>query len=675
MFERVLIANRGEIACRVIRTCRRLGIRTIAVYSDVDAHAAHVELADVAYGIGGSTARSSYLDIAKILDAAQRSGAAAIHPGYGFLSENPAFADACREAGRVFVGPSADAMRAMGLKDRAKELMERAGVPVVPGYHGADQEPATLAAAARQIGFPVLIKAVAGGGGKGMRRVDRGDDFLEALAAAKREAESAFGDGRVLVEKYVSRPRHIELQVFGDRHGNALSLFERDCSLQRRHQKVIEEAPAPHMPEALRARLVEIAVRATRAIGYEGAGTIEMIADAEHGLGEGRVYFMEMNTRLQVEHPVTEAITGLDLVEWQLRVAAGERLPLSQAEVPLRGHAIEVRLYAEDPDTGYLPQTGTLSRFSLPSGTEGVRVDAGVREGDTVSVHYDPLLAKLIAHGDTRAIALARLRDALAASQVMGLRTNLALLSRIAQHPAFAAGDVHTAFLDEHAGALLGPDPERDAELAALFAACLWAERVGAPAAHPFDVCDGFRPFAQAEHAFDVRLRGRDTQLRVRNVDPADATAHLSGSVSLGVRLDDGRELLLRHVRQSEHGVSVELSGHMQHATLQRRGDHYTMWSHGRTLEGERLVRDHGASAGQHDKSVVRAPMPGRVIAVHTRQGARVARGDALVRLEAMKMEHTLRAPVAAEVTALSVREGDQVSEGSVLVTLRAEEE
>jgi 3-methylcrotonyl-CoA carboxylase alpha subunit len=668
MFESVLIANRGEIACRVLRTLKRLGIRGIALYSDVDAHAPHVALADEAYCIGGTSARSSYLDADKVLAVAARAGAVAIHPGYGFLSENAEFAELCAARGLRFIGPSPRAIRAMGLKDQAKALMEKAGVPVVPGYLGAAQDERTLAEAARAIGYPVLIKAVAGGGGKGMRRVDDPGDFADALAQARREAEAAFGDGRVLIEKYLSRPRHIELQVFGDRYGGALCLFERDCSIQRRHQKVLEEAPAPHLPETLRAELTAIATRAVKAIGYEGAGTIEMIADASRGLGEGRVYFMEMNTRLQVEHPVTEAVTGFDLVEWQLRVAAGEPLPCVQAEVPLTGHAIEVRLYAEDPEAGYLPQTGTLTRLELPDG-EGVRVDAGVREGDAVTVHYDPMIAKIITHGPSRAVACARLRGALARTEVEGLRTNLTLLRRIAAHPAFAAGDVHTGFLEEHRRELLELTPERTAELSALLAASLWAERAAVPAAHPFDARDAFRPWASPVHTFDVRIAERDHSFSVR-------VGHGPlGELTLTVARDDGAAHTLRHVRFQAGRLSAELSGHMESARLVHAAQGYTLSAGSDVLRAEPVLRHKAGAGGEGGAATLRAPMPGRVTAVHVEAGAHVSRGAALVRLEAMKMEHTLRAAGDATVASLHVREGDQVSEGSVLVTLRAREE
>src|SRR5689334_4265822 len=458
MFSSVLIANRGEIACRIMRTAKRMRLRTIAVYSEADAGALHVRMADEAIAIGPAPAAQSYLAIDTLIAAAKASRAQCIHPGYGFLAENADFAQACRDAGVVFIGPPPAAIRAMGLKDRAKALMEKAGVPVVPGYHGERQEPKFLKQKAYEIGYPVLIKATAGGGGKGMRKVERHADFDEALAAAQREAQSAFGEARVLIEKYVSAPRHIELQIFADRHGNTIHLNERDCSLQRRHQKVIEEAPAPGMSEALRAQMGAAAVAAAQAVGYEGAGTVEFIADGAHGLSGDKFWFMEMNTRLQVEHPVTEAVTGLDLVEWQLRVAAGEPLPLKQNEIKLEGHAVEARLYAEDPERNFLPSTGKLVALGFSQG-QGVRVDAGVETGDEITPFYDPLIAKVIAHGETRQHALARLAEALEGSNVVGPRSNIGFLAALCRAPAFRAGEFDTGFIDAHL-AELGAAPQ-----------------------------------------------------------------------------------------------------------------------------------------------------------------------------------------------------------------------
>src|SRR5215469_7653246 len=497
MFTKLLIANRGEIAIRVMRTARRLGIATVAVYSEADANAAHVAFADEAIHIGPPPAKESYLDIGAVIGAAKTSGAEAVHPGYGFLSENAEFAEACAKAGIIFIGPPAEAIRAMGLKDRAKRLMANAGVAVVPGYQDEDQSPKTLAAEAARLGFPVLIKATAGGGGKGMRRVDSADNFAAAFEGARREAASAFGNDRVLIEKYIARPRHIEMQVFADTHGNAVHLFERDCSLQRRHQKVIEEATAPGMPQALREAMGAAAVKAAKAVGYVGAGTVEFIADSSEGLKADRFWFMEMNTRLQVEHPVTEMITGFDLVEWQLRVAAGEPLPKFQSEIRANGHAIEVRLYAEDPRKGFLPSTGRLEHLRLPAEADGVRVDTGVREGDSVTVYYDPMIAKVIAHDETREGAVARLANALCETQIAGVRTNAGFLIHALRHRDFLAGEIDTGFIDRNIDALLPSRPQ-----APVYARA--AERVIAARAKrtraddPWDVQDGFRLVGEA---------------------------------------------------------------------------------------------------------------------------------------------------------------------------------
>ncbi|MBV9756894.1 MAG: acetyl-CoA carboxylase biotin carboxylase subunit, partial [Alphaproteobacteria bacterium] len=508
MFGKILIANRGEIACRVMRTARRLGVATAAVYSDADASALHVAMADEAYAIGAAPARDSYLRIDAILDAAKRSGAQAVHPGYGFLAENADFAEACAAADIVFIGPPPAAIRAMGSKSAAKALMEKAGVPLVPGYHGADQDDATLAAAARRIGFPLLIKPSAGGGGKGMRVVERGENFPEALGAARREAASAFGDDAVLLERYLAQPRHIEIQVFADSHGNAVSLFERDCSIQRRHQKIIEESPAPGLPDEQREQMGAAAIAAARAVGYVGAGTVEFLYQG------GRFYFMEMNTRLQVEHPVTEMVTGQDLVEWQFRVAGGETLPLRQQELRISGHAIEARVYAEDPARDFLPSIGRLVHLRQPEASAAVRVDTGVRAGDAISPHYDPMIAKLIIWGADRAEAVRRLAAALAEYEVLGVATNLALLQAIAAHPAFVRGDVHTGFIAQHPE-LLAP-PAADVPPLALAAAALRvlldrrrdAEAAAAGSGDPFSpwaATDAWRP--NLSGAQDVVLR------------------------------------------------------------------------------------------------------------------------------------------------------------------------
>jgi acetyl-CoA carboxylase biotin carboxylase subunit len=619
MFRTLLIANRGEIACRIASTARAMGLRTIAVYSDADAHAAHVEAADEAVWIGPAPARESYLRMDAILAAAKATGAEAIHPGYGFLSENAEFAEACAAAGLVFVGPPASAIRAMGLKDRAKALMEAADVPVVPGYHGRDQS--GLANEAAKIGYPVLIKAAAGGGGKGMRLVERARDFADALAGARREAASAFGDDHVLIEKYVTRPRHIEVQVFADRHGNTVHLLERDCSLQRRHQKVIEEAPAPGMSDDLRASIGAIAVKAAQAVGYVGAGTVEFIADASEGLRADRIWFMEMNTRLQVEHPVTEAITGFDLVEWQLRVAAGEPLPKRQDDIHPRGHAIEARLYAENPGHDFLPSTGTLERFVVPT---GVRVDTGVREGDMVTAFYDPLLAKIIAHGPTRAAAIDRLANALAAAEIAGLHTNNGFLVRVLRHPQFRAGDIDTHFIPTHPE--LAASPVLSDRVLAAAANVLMQGRASADD-DPWGRADGFRLAGSARRRIEFIIAG------ARRVVAVPSPSH--GTLPLALRLSSG------DIAVVDEGETFVLHPHDPLYDTETEGD-----------AGDSVV----------------APMPGRVVQAHVKAGQQVRRGDALMVLEAMKMEHTLSAPRDGTVETVGASVGDQITEGAVLV-------
>ena len=619
MFHTLLIANRGEIAIRIARTARKMGLRTIAVYSDADTGAAHVAAADEAVRIGAAPARESYLRVDAILAAARATGAEAIHPGYGFLSENAVFAEACAAAGIIFVGPPVPAIRAMGSKDRAKALMETAGVPVVPGYHGEDQS--RLEQEAARIGYPVLIKASAGGGGKGMRLVERAADFASALAAAKREAASAFGDDSVLIERYVSRPRHIEVQVFADSHGSTVHLFERDCSVQRRHQKVIEESPAPGLPQGMRAEIGAIAVKAARAVGYVGAGTVEFIADASEGLRPDRIWFMEMNTRLQVEHPVTEAITGFDLVEWQLRVAAGEPLSKRQDEIHASGHAIEARLYAEQPQHDFLPSTGTLERLVLPS---GVRIDAGVREGDTVTPYYDPLLAKVIAHAPTRAAALEKLANALAAAEIAGLRTNNGFLVRLLRQPEFRAGEIDTHFIARHAGLVAPPDVSERILSAA--ARLLMHARTRSDD-DPWSRGDGFRLAGSARRMVEFVVEGAR---RAVVVPPESNT-----SLPLALRLSNG-----------DIAVVDE-------------GETFVLHPHDPLYDAEE-AEDAGDSMA--------APMPGRVVQVHVKSGQQVRRGDALIVLEAMKMEHTLAAPRDGIVEAVTAAAGEQISEGAVLV-------
>jgi acetyl-CoA carboxylase biotin carboxylase subunit len=621
LFQTLLIANRGEIACRVIRTARKMGIVTVAVYSDADAGAAHVAMADRAVRIGLAPARESYLLGDVILAAAKETGAEAIHPGYGFLSENAQFAEACAKAGVIFVGPPPDAIRAMGLKDRAKALMAKAGVAVVPGYLGDDQSPEHLAKEAAKTGYPVLIKAVAGGGGKGMRRVDAADAFSAALGSAKREAKSSFGDDRVLIEKYVSRPRHIEVQVFADSHGNAVHLFERDCSLQRRHQKVIEEAPAPGMPEKMRAAMGEAAVKAAQAVGYVGAGTVEFIADASQGLKADRFWFMEMNTRLQVEHPVTEAITGLDLVEWQLRVASGEKLPKTQKDLHIEGHAVEVRLYAEDPDNGFLPSIGTLERLRLP---EHVRVDSGVREGDAVTPYYDPMIAKVIAHDATRPGAIAKLADALTHIEIAGLRTNNAFLIRALRSHDFVAGEIDTGFIDRHLGELV-PKHEPDAPILSAAAHFVAAEGEGL-SSDPWNARDGFR------------LGGASRQVIEFVADGKRVAAGLNGAAMSGIDV----------MRLANGDIAV-----------MRAGETFTL---------KPFDPFEAAEQGGEASDRVITPMPGKIIQVLVKAGDMVKRGQPLAMLEAMKMEHTLSAPADATVEEVSVATGDQVPAETIVV-------
>jgi len=665
MFDTLLIANRGEIACRVIRTARRMGLRTVAVYSEADAGALHVRRADVALPIGPPPARESYLDIERILSAAKRAGASAIHPGYGFLSENAEFADACRAAGIVFVGPPAEAIRAMGMKDEAKRRMEAAGVPVVPGHHGEGADAAELRSAADRIGYPVVVKAVAGGGGKGMRRVDAAGDLDDAVAAARREAESAFGHPGVLIEKWITRPRHVEVQVFADRHGNAIHLFERDCSLQRRHQKVVEEAPAPGLGDALRARLGEAAVRAGRAIDYRGAGTIEFILDASGPLDDAPFYFMEMNTRLQVEHPVTEAITGTDLVEWQLRVAAGEPLPLAQQDVQARGHAIEVRIYAEDPARDYIPQTGSLVRHRAPADDAHVRVDTGIAEGDAITPFYDPLLTKLVVHDTDRAAAIGRLRDALSRYEIAGVTTNLAMLHAVSVSDAFASGDVHTGFLDEHAAHIAGAVDVPPREAVALLAAAALHDR--AAAAHPASGDDPWSPWASTD-GFRLNADGLDTFHWRFGEQDVEVTAHHSRDCTTLEWHDLG--CVVRSIGRAGDEVSAVVDGARLRGKVAAQGRDVYVIRGPSTLRFERVddldVSDErGASGG-----AVRAPLPGRVTAVLVANGETVEAGQALLRVEAMKMEHTLTAGADGTVERLGVAVGDQVEEGATLLVV-----
>jgi len=634
MPDSVLIANRGEIAVRVIRTARRLGMRTVAVYSEADAGSPHVRLADEAHPIGPAPARESYLDAERIIEAARASGAACIHPGYGFLSENADFAEACGAAGIVFVGPPPAAIRAMGLKDAAKSLAERAGVPIVPGYHGARQEADFLRRKAYEIGYPVLIKAVAGGGGKGMRRVDRQADFDAALESAQREGLSAFGDARVLVEKYVLQPRHVEIQVFADAHGGVVHLFERDCSLQRRHQKVIEEAPAPGMTPEVREAMGRAAVEAARAVGYVGAGTVEFIADGRSGLRADGFFFMEMNTRLQVEHPVTEAVTGVDLVELQFRVADGKPLPFRQDDLRLHGFAVEARLYAEDPERGFLPSTGRLWALRLPSG-EGVRVDSGVEEGGEVTPWYDPMIAKVIAHGATRDEALDRLALALSETIVAGPATNVAFLKALALSPGFRSGLFDTGFIDANLEAL-GAAPQPVDTLAVEAGA---SALMGLQAARP-DAAAGQDPWAVGD-GFSLLPAPELTMRVVVDQTIVDVVAAAAGAAPQGafVVLADGDALVVREGRQTRVGLYDPFS----------------------------VDPDEVDTAGG---AVVRSPMHGKLVALFVTAGEAVAKGQRLAIVEAMKMEHLLTAPRDGIVLEVSGEPGGQVAQGARLVAI-----
>ncbi len=665
MFSKILIANRGEIACRVIRTARRMGIATVAVYSDADAGAVHVEMADEAYRLGPAPARDSYLRGDKIVEVALRCGAEAIHPGYGFLAENAGFAEACAAAGVVFVGPSASAIRAMGGKSQAKALMERAGVPLVPGYHGEDQEAQALLSAARRIGWPVLIKASAGGGGKGMRIVEEASAFADQLAGAKREAAAAFGDDHVLIEKYVTQPRHVEIQVFADRHGECLYLFERDCSIQRRHQKVVEEAPAPGLSEELRRRMGEAAVAAAKAIGYEGAGTVEFLLDRE-----GAFYFMEMNTRLQVEHPVTEFITGLDLVEWQFRVAAGEPLPKRQQELRIAGHAIEVRLYAEDAERDFLPATGQVEHLRFPPADPNVRVDSGVRAGDRIAVHYDPMIAKLIVWGEDRAAALRHLREALAGTEVAGLTTNLSFLSAVAAHPAFAAGEIDTGFIARHRQALAPATNAASETVLAL--ACLGvllerqaeAERQAARSLDPYSpwaLRDGWRLNDDARDTLTFRERERELTVPLIYRREGYDFVFASGTTHAAGRLDaDGR-------------LSARIGDSDRKAGYFRSGNEVWLFAEG-VVHRLLLVDPLPSEFPEAQAGGLTAPMPGVVTALLAKAGDKVAKGAALLVMEAMKMEHTLKAPAEGRVERFPYPVGALVEEGTVLIDFVPEE-
>ena len=667
MFNKILIANRGEIACRVAATAKRLGVKTVAVYSDADANAKHVAVCDEAVHIGGSAPKDSYLRWERIIDAAKATGAQAIHPGYGFLSENEDFAKACADAGLVFIGPPASAINAMGLKAESKRLMEQAQVPLVPGYHGADQDPALLQREADRIGYPVLIKASAGGGGKGMRAVDKAEDFAAALDSCKREAINSFGDDAVLVEKYVQRPRHIEIQVFGDTHGNCVYLFERDCSVQRRHQKVLEEAPAPGMTPELRARMGEAAVAAARAVNYVGAGTVEFIVE-QPPEGGMRFYFMEMNTRLQVEHPVTEAITGLDLVEWQLRVASGEPLPLKQDDLRIQGHAIEARICAENPDNNFLPATGALNVYALPECVTfergSVRVDSGVRQGDAISPFYDSMVAKLIVHGDTRAQALARLDEALAQTHIVGLATNVQFLRRVARTEAFASAKLDTALIPREQAVLFHQESVGlPLAAAAAVAQTLLRERAS-EGVDPFSRRDGFHTHGVVQRRFEFEFGGEHAK--------ALLTYERGGSLHLAVGEGDAAvagPLVFSAVGQ---GIELQFAGQRTRAAVYAQGevDHVFTPLGATQITAIDLLAHAGEAAAEGGR--LTAPMPGKVVSFAVKAGDAVTKGQPLAVMEAMKMEHTIAAPADGVVQELLYAPGDQVTEGAELLKLVA---
>ncbi len=660
MFKKILIANRGEIACRVIRTARKLGIKTVAVYSEADAEALHVALADEAYLLGPAAARDSYLRGDKIIAIAQKARAQAIHPGYGFLSENEAFAQACEQAGLVFIGPPASAIRAMGSKSEAKTLMGRAGVPLVPGYHGTEQSSARLKREADAIGYPVLIKASAGGGGKGMRIVERAADFAAALQSCQREAKASFNDDKVLLEKYLERPRHIEIQVFADQQGNCVYLFERDCSVQRRHQKVLEEAPAPGMTAERRAEMGKAAVAAAKAVNYVGAGTVEFIAEQS-----GNFYFMEMNTRLQVEHPVTEMITGLDLVEWQCRVAAGEPLPLIQEQLSINGHALEARIYAEDPHKGFLPSIGKLIELRTPSTTASVRIDTGVREGDEISPYYDPMIAKLIVWGDDREQALARLAEALSHYRIVGLATNVEFLYRLVNHAAFAQAHLDTGLIERHRNELLPVTVHLPEEvLAVAVLGELQYEQQQTKKQNepnsPWQRSDGWWLNCDNHRSFKFVYREQSFAL----------TVHYR-SKSLLLDLPDRQ--VVASVKGSPENLVISLGAHQFKASMAVDGEDRLIYFDGQTFRLH--LQDLLAHAGEEElpEGHLTAPMPGTIVAVHVKAGDRVEKGAALLILEAMKMEHTITAPMTGVVENIFYAQGEQVQEGVELIALKAE--
>lgn len=668
MFERILIANRGEIACRIIRTCKRLGVETVAVYSDADRNAQHVKQADQAYHIGDSAPGKSYLDVGKIIAVAKQSNAQAVHPGYGFLSENADFARQLAEAGIALVGPSPETMEQMGSKAKAKQTMRKAGVPVVPGYDDADQGDAHLQNQADDIGYPLMLKAAAGGGGKGMRIVRASAEFADALASARREAQGAFGDTRMIMERYLENPRHIEVQVFGDKQGNAVHLFERDCSSQRRYQKIIEEAPAPTLNPDVATAMHQAAVQAAQAVNYQGAGTVEFIVSGDD------FYFMEMNTRLQVEHPVTEMITGVDLVEWQLRVAGGEPIPLQQADIRQQGHAIEARLYAEDPQSGFLPSSGCLTHLTFPADGEHVRIETGVAQGDTVTIYYDPMIAKLVVWGQDRTIALQRMQQALASTSIGGLQSNVDFLMQLAAHPVLVSNDIHTAWLDQYLDEFLGERPQApDDELvylaAGLFLICgcepnlsntdLWS---------PWNIADGWRNGYSGRQDVMMHCAGEDITVNAWQ----EPDGYRMGIVG------DGTEVrIARPWMQGENDIGfagIELNGQKIQVQVHCQPDSMELVRNNTRWKFSRQSVFAGLTAARQQDDHIAAPMPGKVIGVNVKAGDSVTDGQTLVVMEAMKMEISLKAPADGVVASITVSEGDFVEAGASVVELEAAE-
>lgn len=666
MFDKILIANRGEIACRVIKTAQRMGIRTVAVYSDADTDALHVAMADEAVHVGAAPSRESYLRMDNIIAAAKKTGAQAIHPGYGFLSENADFCRLCADNHITFIGPPVAAIEAMGSKSAAKTIMEKAGVPLVPGYHGDNQDPAFLKRTADEMSYPVLLKAAAGGGGKGMRQVWSSEEFDAALAAAKREAMSSFNDDIMLVEKYLTQPRHVEIQVFCDQHGNAVYLAERDCSVQRRHQKVIEEAPAPGMTEKLRGKMGTAALESARAISYEGAGTVEFLLDSD-----GSFYFMEMNTRLQVEHPVTEMITGQDLVEWQLRVAAGEPLPLKQADIGINGHAIEVRIYAEDPVNDFLPATGTLSFLQTPNEDEHTRVDTGVRQGDTVSVYYDPMIAKLIVWDESRSKALKRLARALTEYRINGVTTNIDFLYNLATCKSFIDADLDTGFIDKHHAEIFHTserDIIHDASLAALYLVLQQQQQAVANSNHndpfsPWNKSNGWRLNAPNLHCFEIVCHDKNIEIEIEEWQ-------CSGTQRYRIRFA-GQQVEAQG-QLDGNTLKSDIGGYRSQASVAQHDSVYSLYTQQSVFQFKRLEADLGEAGSGPDAGGLNAPMNGTIVQLLVEPGASVAEGDTLLVMEAMKMEHTIRAPVNGVVQEFYFQPGDLVDGGAALLAFEA---